>query len=438
MTVLSMWLSLLAPTASAQVVHLPPGACTGGDDTAAIQRTLNGMRSGEVLQFPHRATCHIHNGLRLGSSRSIGGLTDVTIDGNGATIRALEEMSTDGEVTTSTGTTCDSGSTVSSFHPTFPDSPRYPMLTVVGIDDVHVYDLTLDGNSAARAAYWGIDQSANCAVSANLRVQLVRRGRFDNVTSLDAFADGVFLSSNVEGETVGIEFDRHKSFGAGRNNVTVASCTDCEVRNSNLEGGIQAFDIEPDKPTQRVNAFKVLDSKLADTRGRCSSITSPYDNVTDITLSRNLFTRCALDKTRNSPGRIFAIHGGARNVAITDNHFYNIDVTSIANNRLISLSTSEYTRFERNSFEKVEFNPGSQFLLYLWNDSAGAQATHVFRDNDLSELTPSTSNPTHWWCVHFRNPDYEDTIEAQVYRNYVQDPFGRPGESIAVNGCRGI
>lgn len=428
MTGLWMWLTLMTQAALGGVVNLPAGSCTGGDDTAAIQGALTSLRDGDTLRFPRRAGCQIRNGVVLGDWHYPGGLKDITIDGNGATITAMDDMTTLGAVFDAAGTrTCvDDG-------PSGIGARKFPMLTVSGVDDLRIYDLTFDGNTTKRSDTYHVLPDIVCASSANLRLQLVRRARVEDVTSIDAFADGVLINGLAAGDTVGVTLERHQSFGAARNNVSITNCTDCEVRDSELEGAFQGFDIEPDRPEQRVSAFKVLDSKIADTRQRCASISSAYDNVSDITVSRNLFTRCALDDTLDSPGRIFAIHSGARGVAVTDNQFFNIDITSSPSRRLISLQDASYTRFERNVFDQVWFSPTkNQSLLYFFNDGRGAQATHVFRDNDFRTL-PTRPTPTSvWWCLQFKNAAYHEAIEAQVYQNWVPSGSG----SVPVNGCR--
>ena len=300
LTLMSLTLAL-TPTAQAlasssvNVVHY--GAICDGmtDDSAAIEAAAAAVPFGGRLIFPYRATCALLSHVELR------GLDNVVIQGEGATLRALPEM-----------------------------TPGTALMKLYSSTNVEMVDLHFDGNALLREDFSGEDRDLISGTGSNLMFYGADGLSLYGVTSIDAWHDSIYFDFDYSSRDPYVMSDVFVSDlyaeGAGRNNLTIINCTHCVFTDSTLADAATAnFDIEPYLSTHSVTDVLLQDSVLHGAGASCLQVSQGEAiAVSDVEIKGNIFDLCNAD-ARGMPGVAISLDKG-EDITIEDNRFARIDL----------------------------------------------------------------------------------------------------------------
>jgi hypothetical protein len=119
------------------------------------------------------------------------------------------------------------------------------------------------------------------------------------------------------------------------------------------------------------------------------------------------------------------IFSSAYRVYVIDNDFHGFsmvppDPNLPAPRSIIDLALTWDGVVAGNRLYDIEMDPAQSSAFYIWSDSAGAQATHVIRDNELNGLTDVG------WCWNSDASPFHDDVELTVYDNLIDGVVQQP------------
>ncbi|MBO83887.1 MAG: hypothetical protein CL927_00895 [Deltaproteobacteria bacterium] len=365
-------------------------ACDGITvDTVAIDTALSALSIGDTLLFPPHATCVIDDGLTASN------LTNVTIDGRGATILATGTMS--------------AGKHMLKF--------RYST-------DLVIQDLTIDANATTREAHslsvGGPARDAIAGGGSTLMFYGAEGLDVVDVDLLDSWHDGLYLDKGVGIHNSDVWVEGLAASGAGRNAFTVIDCTDCVFVDMFLADAVAGtFDIEPYDSTQVVNNVYLLDSVVKAAGAQCIHATNSAPSasqIEDLTIAGNAISECHL-LGKGGYGAAIVLTD-VEQVVIEGNSFEDIDLRgasgSADSRSVIDLFLARNVVIRSNLFDNIRYDPAVSSVFYFWNDTLGYQATHTITQNDLMSV-PSGSG----WCWVATGSPYRTVVEGRVFDNRI-------------------
>ena len=387
------------------------------DDTAAIRRAFAAVRDGDTLLFPPDATCIISEPFVLSN------LSDVTIVGQGSTLRAAATMP---------GAPKVSGRPV-----------PYPMLDFRLASALEIHDLTIDANSSERevqALLNGDDPRDRVhGGSSSLMFYAGNEIRLFNVEVLDSWHDGVYFDGMQVARTnprtgrrvveyrhtTDVFADGLRVVGAGRNTLTIGDCIGCQFQYAFLSDATAGgFDIEP-YHAEQVVADVVLERSVVNRIGRqCIHASNGYLNnaavIESVTFHRNTVSQCGM-LHNGGQGTAFVL-GDVVDVHVTDNRILAIDLSArrggTPSRSLIDLALSKEVSITGNVIERITLDASRSSVVYFWDDTAepgfaGNQSTNDVSGNtvrDLNWIGDSGLDGQWCWVAARTNENYTDDV----------------------------
>lgn len=382
---------------------------TAQEQREHAQAQLDTVKDGDVIKL--MSDCDIDHGLFFGPGFGSPEprLSCILFDGNGHTIRATDDMTTVGWDT-------DGLEQLRCLmHNSYFDGKKlmckdgFDLLAARGIDNLVIRDLTLDGNrgeaaddgsGSGRLNYWAdISQTAMYANSGNLFLNMVKNATVWNVHSQNAYAHGIRVSGDNDHETRDLRIECVHEENSGCSNIVLEHCTECEITENVLEGGVQHLDIEPDNSNKLVKDVTVTGNTMADSRGRAfgisrndadtengCSIEGRSTTTCDITLEDNYISGSNTEK-RTDPGFVADVSVGG--VSLIGNTFTDIDASDVeAQVQLFKFHGAQNLTVEGNLFDQIywrnEDDDGRQNSMLYFKDGA-------FEDGTLIEALPKTT-----------------------------------------------
>lgn len=402
------------------------------DDTVAIRDAFAALGTGDTLLFPRDATCIISEPFVLSH------LSEVTIVGQGATLRASHDMP---------GAPRISGRRA-----------RYPILDFRLASDLSIQDLTIDANASEREAEAVLNgEPARDRVhggSSSLMFYGVSGLGLYNVEVIDSWHDGVYFDGMevawydpVRRERV-VQY-RHTTdvhagglrvVTAGRNTLTIGDCIDCRFEFAFLSGATAGgFDIEPYHADQVVADVSLVRSVVHRTGRQCIHATNGYLDdaavIESLSFYRNTISQCGMLESGGA-GTAFVL-GDVLSAEITNNTIVAVDLSARAcgapARSLIDLHLSRNVSITDNIIERITLDAAASSIVYFWNDTgvsgyAGNQGTNQVGGNVIRNLSWVGDARTRMWCWVADTSAYKALVNANVMYNTV--------EGVTQRGCR--